>query len=132
LGLTYLDLYLIHWPIAYKVYYILFFEIINKLILLYKFQEGDDKFPTDANGKMIYSDVDYVDTWAAMEKLVELKLVRSIGLSNFNSQQIERILEVAKIKPAVLQVIFFYLCGAVLAVLKYVQFIFTRSNATRT
>jgi diketogulonate reductase-like aldo/keto reductase len=53
---------------------------------------------------MIYSSVDYVDTWAAMEKLVEMKLVRSIGLSNFNSQQIERVLNIAKIKPAVLQV----------------------------
>lgn len=39
-----------------------------------------------------------------MEKLVEKGLVRSIGLSNFNSCQINDILAVASIKPTVLQV----------------------------
>lgn len=39
-----------------------------------------------------------------MEKLVEKGLVRSIGLSNFNSCQINDILSVASIKPTVLQV----------------------------
>lgn len=39
-----------------------------------------------------------------MEKLVEKGLVRSIGLSNFNSCQIDDILSVAIIKPTVLQV----------------------------
>lgn len=39
-----------------------------------------------------------------MEKLVEKGLVRSIGLSNFNSRQIDDILSVASIKPTVLQV----------------------------
>lgn len=84
LGLEYLDLYLIHWPQAYK--------------------EGDNLTPTDATGKAIPSPVDYVDTWKAMESLVEKGLTRSIGLSNFNKRQIDRVLEVAKIKPAVLQI----------------------------
>ncbi|XP_038211970.1 aldo-keto reductase family 1 member B1-like [Zerene cesonia] len=84
LGLQYLDLYLIHWPMAYK--------------------EGDDPFPSDANGKVIYSDVDYTDTWKAMENLVEQGLTRSIGLSNFNSKQIDRVLQIAKIKPVTNQV----------------------------
>ncbi|XP_049869183.1 aldo-keto reductase family 1 member B1-like [Pectinophora gossypiella] len=84
LGVTYLDLYLIHWPMAYK--------------------EGDDPFPADSNGKVIYSDVDYIDTWRAMEKLVEQGLVKSIGLSNFNSKQIDRVLKIAKIKPVTNQV----------------------------
>lgn len=53
---------------------------------------------------MIYSDVDYVDTWKAMEKLVEKGLVRSIGVSNFNSVQLTRILNVATIKPVTNQV----------------------------
>lgn len=53
---------------------------------------------------MLYDDIDYKLTWAAMEKLVGKGLVRSIGLSNFNSRQIDDILSVASIKPTVLQV----------------------------
>ncbi|EDS38464.1 aldehyde reductase 1 [Culex quinquefasciatus] len=84
LGLDYLDLYLIHWPMAYK--------------------EGDALFPTDENGKTAYSDVDFVDTWKAMEKLVGLGLTKGVGISNFNSKQVERVLQVAKIKPVVNQI----------------------------
>ncbi|XP_041968780.1 aldo-keto reductase family 1 member B1-like isoform X2 [Aricia agestis] len=84
LNIKYLDLYLIHWPQAYK--------------------EGGALFPADADGKIQFSDVDYVDTWRAMEPLVEAGLVRSIGLSNFNSKQIERVLAVAKVKPVVNQI----------------------------
>lgn len=50
------------------------------------------------------SDVDYVDTWKAMEKLVEKKMVRSIGVSNFNSEQVDRILECCTIKPVMNQI----------------------------
>jgi diketogulonate reductase-like aldo/keto reductase len=39
-----------------------------------------------------------------MEECVRLGLARSIGLSNFNSQQIQRVLDVATIKPVVNQV----------------------------
>lgn len=53
---------------------------------------------------LIFSNVDYVDTWKAMEKLVESGLVKSIGVSNFNSEQITRILSVARIKPVMNQV----------------------------
>uniref|UniRef100_A0A1B6E9W6 NADP-dependent oxidoreductase domain-containing protein n=2 Tax=Clastoptera arizonana TaxID=38151 RepID=A0A1B6E9W6_9HEMI len=44
------------------------------------------------------------DNWKAMESCVKLGLTRSIGLSNYNSQQIERILKVAQIKPVTNQV----------------------------
>ncbi|XP_069679218.1 1,5-anhydro-D-fructose reductase-like isoform X4 [Periplaneta americana] len=84
MGLDYLDLYLIHFPTALK--------------------EGDHFLPKDENDKIIYSDADYVDTWRGMEKCVELGLVKSIGLSNFNSQQIDRVLEIATIKPVVNQI----------------------------
>lgn len=39
-----------------------------------------------------------------MEKLVESGRVRSIGISNFNSEQTDRILSIAKIKPVTNQV----------------------------
>ncbi|KAG7298507.1 hypothetical protein JYU34_018142 [Plutella xylostella] len=84
LQLEYLDLYLIHWPQAYK--------------------EDGPLFPTDSEGKIQFSEVDYVDTWRAMEPLVSRGLVRSIGISNFNSKQVERLLKTATVKPVVNQV----------------------------
>jgi aldehyde reductase len=60
--------------------------------------------PKDENDKLIPSDVDYVDTWKAMEECVKLGLTKSIGLSNFNSEQIQRVLDVATIRPVVNQV----------------------------
>jgi len=85
LGLEYLDLYLIHWPVALK--------------------EGTpDLYPSDAAGVPINSDADFVDTWKSMEEAVKLGLVRSIGVSNFNSEQIGRILASCTIKPVTNQV----------------------------
>lgn len=53
---------------------------------------------------MDFSDVDYLDTWRAMEKLVDLGIVKNIGVSNFNSQQVERILREGRIKPVTNQI----------------------------
>lgn len=50
------------------------------------------------------SNVDYIETWKAMERLVEMGLVKSIGISNFNSEQVARLLSAAKIVPVVNQV----------------------------
>lgn len=58
----------------------------------------------DANGKLIMSDDDYVDTWKEMEKCVDQGLVKSIGISNFNTVQTTRILENARILPVTNQV----------------------------
>ncbi|XP_015112512.1 aldo-keto reductase family 1 member A1-A [Diachasma alloeum] len=79
LGLDYMDLYLIHWPVA--------------------FQESEELMPRDSNDCLMFSDTDYLETWRGMEECVRQGLARSIGLSNFNSQQIARIMEVATIKP---------------------------------
>ncbi|XP_069088945.1 aldo-keto reductase family 1 member A1 isoform X1 [Pleurodeles waltl] len=84
LKLEYLDLYLMHWP--------------------YAFQRGDVDFPRDTDGKVLYDFIDYKETWKAMEKLVEKGLVKAIGASNFNSRQIDDIISIATVKPAVLQV----------------------------
>ncbi|XP_018320813.1 aldose reductase isoform X1 [Agrilus planipennis] len=84
LRVDYLDLYLIHWPMAYK--------------------EDGELFPKDEQGNILFSNVDYVDTWKELEKAVQKGLVKSIGLSNFNRKQIERILNVATIKPVINQV----------------------------
>ncbi|XP_031773914.1 LOW QUALITY PROTEIN: aldo-keto reductase family 1 member B1 [Apis florea] len=84
LGLEYLDLYLIHWPVAFK--------------------EGDDLFPQNPDGSPILSDVDYVDTWKAMETLVTKGFTKNIGISNFNSEQVERILKICTIKPVTNQI----------------------------
>jgi aldehyde reductase len=86
LGLDYIDLYLIHVPIGYE------------------YREPEELLPKDSAGNLAFSDVDYVDTWKEMEKLVDLGLVKSIGVSNFNSEQITRILDVCRIKPVTNQV----------------------------
>ncbi|KAJ1984244.1 hypothetical protein H4R33_004448 [Dimargaris cristalligena] len=87
LGLDYLDLYLIHWPVAFK--------------------KDGGKLETAAqlpNGKPALDDVSIVDTWRAMEKLVRDGKVRNIGVSNFNIPRLTTLLEVAEIPPAVNQV----------------------------
>jgi diketogulonate reductase-like aldo/keto reductase len=47
---------------------------------------------------------DYIGAWHDMEKAVAQGKVRSIGLSNFESERLEEVLAAADIKPAVLQV----------------------------
>ncbi|XP_011170042.2 aldo-keto reductase family 1 member B1 [Solenopsis invicta] len=84
LALDYVDLYLMHWPFAYK--------------------EGEDLHPTHSDNTVVLSDVDYVDTWKAMERVLSKGLTKSIGVSNFNSEQITRLLENAIIKPVTNQI----------------------------
>jgi len=85
LKLDYLDLYLMHNPVGYV------------------YVEGEP-FPLLENGKMRNTDMDYMETWKAMEKLQEEGLVRSIGISNFSKEQTARVLKEGKIKPAVNQI----------------------------
>jgi alcohol dehydrogenase (NADP+) len=85
LGLDYLDLYLIHTPFA--------------------FQPGDEQDPRDQNGNVIYDrDITLLDTWRAMESLVDHGRCRAIGLSDLTLDRVLPIYESARIKPTVVQV----------------------------
>jgi len=70
LNLTYIDLYLIHWPMS-------------------------DPETTE---------FELIDTWHALEEMVDLGSIRSIGLSNFNATQVDYIIDNARIKPVVNQI----------------------------
>lgn len=61
-------------------------------------------FPKDQNGQSLTAQIDYIETYRAMEQLLSTGLVRSIGVSNFNIQQIERLEANTQIKPVTNQV----------------------------
>jgi diketogulonate reductase-like aldo/keto reductase len=85
LQLDYVDCYLIHTPFA--------------------FQPGEDFHPTDARGQVIYdSGVTLIETWGALERLVDEGHCRSIGLSDVSLEKLREIVAVARIKPAMIQV----------------------------
>uniref|UniRef100_A0A914ZBX2 NADP-dependent oxidoreductase domain-containing protein n=1 Tax=Panagrolaimus superbus TaxID=310955 RepID=A0A914ZBX2_9BILA len=68
LGLDYVDLYLIHMPVAFE------------------------QNMTDHDHSVKVEDI-----WKGIEKVYEKKLTKAIGVSNFNAEQIQRIQKVAKI-----------------------------------
>jgi diketogulonate reductase-like aldo/keto reductase len=85
LGLDTVDLYLVHTPFAFK--------------------PGDDQDPRDPHGAVVYDDgVTLEETWAAMEALVDAGLTRAIGLSDIDVEGTRRIVNTARIKPAVVEV----------------------------
>jgi diketogulonate reductase-like aldo/keto reductase len=89
LGMDYVDLFLMHFPYAYT--------------------KTGTQYGTlrNAEGKPIV-DIElsraYDKTWAAMEKLVEKGKTRLIGVSNFSKPKLERLLQAARIHPAVNQI----------------------------
>ncbi len=85
LGLDSVDLYLVHTPFA--------------------FQPGDDQDPRDPHGAVVYDDgVTLDETWTAMEALVDDGLSRAIGLSDIDVDGTRKIVNGARIKPAVVEV----------------------------
>ena len=83
LKLDYLDLYLIHWPIA---------------------QKKDEVFPKTAEGFIPLEDMPIADTWKALEACVDKSLIKHIGVSNFNIPKLKKLLETARITPEMNQV----------------------------
>lgn len=86
LKLDYLDLYLVHVPV----------KLARSI--------GDGICGEDQKGLLGYTKEQMKETWQEMEKLVELGLVKSIGISNFTTKKVKDVLEYAKIKPVCNQV----------------------------
>jgi diketogulonate reductase-like aldo/keto reductase len=85
LQLDYVDLYLVHTPFAFK--------------------PGDEQDPRDANGKVLYDEaVTLLDTWRAMENLMDTGRCKAIGLADLGLEKLRGIFEASRIKPAVIQV----------------------------
>ena len=87
LKLNQVDLVLMHYPTGFK--------------------DGPDNYPKYPNGTIIprtWQKDAYLETWQAMEDAHKLGLTRSIGVSNFNQEQIWKLLLNARIKPVINQV----------------------------
>ena len=83
LQLDYLDLYLIHWPVAFKT---------------------EHKQARDASDLVSLEEVPLISTWHAMEALQKKGLTRHIGVSNFNIPKLKSIMEKGEVKPELNQV----------------------------
>jgi diketogulonate reductase-like aldo/keto reductase len=85
LQVDYVDCYLIHTPFA--------------------FRPGDEEDPRDERGQVIYdSGVTLVETWRALERLVDDGQCKAIGLSDVTLEKRREIVAGARIKPAVVKV----------------------------
>ena len=83
LKLDYLDLYLIHWPVA---------------------QRKGTQMPKDDNDWLPLEEVPLWETYSEMEKLYEQGLCKAIGVSNFNKDNLGKLISKTQIVPAVNQV----------------------------
>ena len=83
LQLDYLDLYLIHWPVALK--------------------KGTE-MPEKASDFIPLSEVPLTNTWKGMEAALEQGLTKHIGVSNFNENQLKEIMATAVHQPEMNQV----------------------------
>lgn len=93
LSLEYLDLYLVHFPIALE------YVPIEKRYPPEWIHNPDAEKP-----EMKRANVPLHSTWQAMEALVGLGLTKSIGVCNYNSGLLHDLMSYASIKPAMLQI----------------------------
>ncbi len=93
LGVEYLDLYLIHFPISLQ-----YVPIATRYPPEWIFD------PEAQEPEMKIAPVPLLETWRAMEALVAKGKVKQIGVCNYNSALIHDLMAYAKIKPAVLQI----------------------------
>jgi D-xylose reductase len=89
----YLDLYLIHFPISLR--YVPF---------QHRYPAGWFFDPNSPSPCLEYDPVPLIDTWRAMEDLVNKGLVRNIGVSNFGVSLIRDLLTQVRVRPSVLQI----------------------------
>ncbi|KAJ9662620.1 H/ACA snoRNP pseudouridylase subunit [Neophaeococcomyces mojaviensis] len=87
LGLDYVDLYLMHWPVAMN-------------------PEGNhEKFPKKPDGSRdLILERKPVDTYKDMEKLLQTGKVKAIGVSNFSKKFLEQLLPQVSVVPAANQI----------------------------
>lgn len=83
LKLDYLDLYLMHWPVALK---------------------KGVPFPQSGDDMVSLSELPVATTWAAMEDLVDKDMTRQIGVSNFSVKKLQALTDQARLKPAMNQI----------------------------
>lgn len=93
LGVDYLDLYLVHFPISLK-----YVPIAERYPPEWIFDPAAEQ-PT-----MEIDPVPLSETWRAMEALVDAGLVRNIGVCNYNSGLLHDLMAYARIRPAMLQI----------------------------
>lgn len=93
LGLAYLDLYLVHFPISLK-----YVPIAERYPPEWVYD------PTAETPTMEIDPVPLSDTWRAMEELADAGLVRHIGVCHYNSALLHDLMANARIRPAMLQI----------------------------
>ena len=93
LGLDYIDLYLVHFPIA-----------LSYVDFNHRYPAEWIHDPSAENPGMELDAVPLSETWGAMEQLVQNGLVRQIGVCNYSASLLHDLMSYARIKPAMLQI----------------------------
>jgi alcohol dehydrogenase (NADP+) len=84
LQLDYIDLYLIHWPVA--------------------FRPGLEGFPSSDDDFLSLDEVPIKETWEAMVQLKNQSLIKHIGVSNFSKKKLEELMSNSEVTPEMNQI----------------------------